>query len=395
LGWEGPLDAVTDARKQGQIPTRVILRSVVVMILSRLGSLNALEQTRPSGFWGRWLGRKLPSADTVGRVCNLVDLQGVRQVQHQIYDRLKRGKALADLVPGLSLAVVDGHECHATYRQRCGGCLERTIHAETGDRLQYYHRYVAVQIVAKDLCLALDIEPVLPGEDEVATTLRLLDRVVQDYPRAFDVIAGDAKYADPRFFHWALDHGKHALAVLKDDRRDLLQDAERLFADQPPTSVRDGTVRRECWDLEGFRTWPQVRLPVRVVRARETRSIRRQLDRQVEQLVSEWTWVTTLPKKLAPTGEVVVMGHDRWCIENEGFNELVNQWHANHVYKHEPTAMLVLCLLTLICLNLFLAFYQRNLKPAVRAAASMLLVSRRIAAELHAGLPGAYSGAPP
>ena len=71
LGWEKHLDAVRDDRRQPRIPTSVVLRSVVVMFLARLGSLNALEQSGPSRFWHRWLGRSMPSADTVGRVCAL------------------------------------------------------------------------------------------------------------------------------------------------------------------------------------------------------------------------------------------------------------------------------------------------------------------------------------
>jgi hypothetical protein len=77
---------------------------------------------------------------------------------------------------------------------------------------------------------------------------------------------GDSLYADHRFFHWALTHGKHVLAVLKDDHRDLLQEAQQLFEPMMPATLREGTVRRECWDLEGFHTWPQVEVPVRVVR---------------------------------------------------------------------------------------------------------------------------------
>ena len=77
------------------------------------------------------------------------------------------------------------------------------------------------------------------------------------------------------------------------------------------------------------------------------------------------------------------MGHDRWGIENEGFNELVNQYHADHVYRHEPTAMLVFWLLTQLCLNVFTAFFRRNLKPAARAAVSMLHVARLLLAELY------------
>ena len=83
---------------------------------------------------------------------------------------------------------------------------------------------------------------------------------------------------------------------------------------------------------------------------------------------------------------VVDMGHGRWSIENQGFNELVNRWHADHVYKHHPAALLVFLLLALLCLNVFMAFYHRNLKPAVRRAATMLHIAQLIAAELYAAI---------
>jgi hypothetical protein len=386
LKWDAPLEAIRDGRKQGRIPALTIVRAVLAMGFCRLGSLNALGQTKLSPFWRQWLGGNLPSPDTIGRVACLVDVEGVRALGHHLYDRLKRGKALVPPPHGLIAAVVDAHEMHATYKRHCPGCLERRIQTAQGERIQSYHRVVAVTLVARDLRLMLDAEPILPGEDEVAAALRLLDRVIRQYPRAFDLIQGDALYADPRFFHWAIQHGLYAMAVLKDDRRDLLQDAGRLFEDVPPTSARDGHCLRECWDLEGFTTWPQVKVPVRVIRSRETRSTRRQLDRQVHTQTTEWFWVTTLPKSQASTGAVVQIGHRRWDIENQGFNELVNQYHADHIYRHEPTAMLVFWLLMQLCLNIFVAFFRRNLKPAVQKAVSMLHVARLVQAELFAPL---------
>src|SRR5512140_2530742 len=50
LGWETALDAVSDRRRRPQIPTWRIVRALVVMFLCRLGSLNALGQSRPSRF---------------------------------------------------------------------------------------------------------------------------------------------------------------------------------------------------------------------------------------------------------------------------------------------------------------------------------------------------------
>jgi len=88
------------------------------------------------------------------------------------------------------------------------------------------------------------------------------------------------------------------------------------------------------------------------------------------------------------------LGHGRWTIENQGFNELVNRWYADHVYKHQAHAMLNFWLMAVLCLNLFLAFYRRDLKPAARQAASMLQIARQIAAELFGAFPAGPARAP-
>ena len=198
MGWEDFLDSIRDSRLQPQISTATVIRSVAVMFLSRLGSLHALEQSRPSRFWPRWLGRQMPSADTVGRVCALAEAEALRALHHQ-----------------------------------------------------------------------------------------------------------------------------------------------------------------------------------------------------VETLTSQWMWATTLPKTRASTRTILQIGHGRWSIENQGFNELVNQWHTDHVYKHEPRAMLIFCLMAMVCLNVFMAFYRRNLKPALRKAATMPCIARRVAAELLGDMPTDPARAPP
>ena len=388
LDWEGRLDSVTDGRQTPQIPTRVVMRSLVVMFLTRLGSLNALEQSKPSRFWRTWLGGAMPSADTVGRVCALAEPSDIRILGHHVYSRLKRMKALAPLAQGLNVAVADGHESHATYRRHCSGCLERIVHTAKGDRVQYYHRHVTIQLGGRDMCLLLDAEPMVPGESEITAAIRLLDRVVDNYPRAFDVVLGDALYANSVFFNHVLSKGKDVMAVLKDDRRDLLTDARSLFEQTPPAVIRQGRRTLLQWDMEGFTSWPQVNRPVRVVQSLDKRVIRRQLDGCKEELHSNWVWVTTLSAKRALTRTIVKFGHRRWAVENEGFNELATRWSADHVYKHDSCAMLVFCLLAMLCLNVFRAFYSRNLKPNLREAFSMLHISRLIAAELYQGIAG-------
>lgn len=383
LDWQAPLEAVCDSRTSPQIATATVLRSAVVMFLARLGSLNALEQSCRSTFWRKWLGAALPSADTVGRVCAEVEPEGLRLTARQVYARLKRGKALGPPPHGLMAAVLDAHESHATYRRCCQGCLQRTLETRNGPKVQYYHRHVTLQVVGRDLTVLLDAEAIRPGEGELSTAIRLLERVLEQYPRAFDVVMGDALYANSTFFNFVLSRGKHAMAVLKDETRDLWEDARSLFAETAPVEIPRGRWTAKCRDLEGFTSWPQVDRPVRVVESQERKTVRRQLDRRDEEVRSHWVWVTTLPGAGVSTRTVLQLGHRRWAIENEGFNELSTRQHADHVYRHHPRAMLVFLLLAMICCNVLMAFYRRDLKPALRRRVSMLHVSREIAGELY------------
>jgi len=387
---------VVDRRLQPRIPTAVIVKSVTVLFWARMGSLNALELTARSGFFRHWLGQCVCSADTIGRVNTLLDAEGLRRGIHHIYDRLKRNKALPDH-RGIGVAVLDGHESHTSYLQHCAGCLERTIHTEHTDRTQFYHRQVTLMLLpsARPGCepirLLLDHEPQRTGEDEVTTALRLLVRVIGSYPRAFDLVLADALYATAPFFNFLLARGKHALTVLKDDRRNLYQDAAGLFDHLP---ARQGSFRnRQClwWDFPDLLTWPQVNTPVRVIRSLETYSVKRQLDGKDDPGTRDWIWVTTLPAQPVSTERAVGFGHQRWDIENHGFNELVQGWHADHVYRHDPNAIECFLLTAFLACNLFHAFFALNLKPEIRKNRTQVFWRSFMAAEIYAGINPAIS----
>lgn len=149
VGIRQVLGGVTDTRKRPLIPTVRIVGSAFVMILLRLGSLNALEQTRRSRFWNQWLGGEIPSPDTGGRVFALANCDTIRAGIHEIYAHLKRNKALEPSRHGLVALVLDGHKSGASYRHCCPDCLQRTIHTAGGDHIQYYHRNFTAQLITK------------------------------------------------------------------------------------------------------------------------------------------------------------------------------------------------------------------------------------------------------
>ena len=250
---KGIVTLVSDRREKPRISTAAVVKSSLVLFWARLGSSNAWEQVGRARFWQRWLGEPAFSADTLGRVHALLDANGLRQGIHDVYEHLKRNKALPDIY-GLGVVVLDGHESHASYLRHC--LLQRTIHGVAGDRgVQFYHRQVTLLLLPGALPgreavrLLLDHEPQQPGEDEVQTALRLLARVLPAYPRAFDLVLADALYATAPFFNFLLAHGKHALVVLKDEGRNLYQDAAGLFHHVAP---QPGSYRSRQCQLVGF-----------------------------------------------------------------------------------------------------------------------------------------------
>ncbi len=380
------LGAVTDQRALPRISTSLVVKAVLAVYWSRLGSLNALEMTRAAKFWNTWLGRSLCSADSLGRIVARVDADTLRQGIHHVYDRLKRNKALADL-HGLGVAVLDGHETSASYRRCCAGCLKRTT---ASGETQFYHRNVTLMLLCGSppdrpaVRLLLDLEPQRAGEAELATALRLLERVLAAYPRAFDVVLADALYAVAPFLNFLLLHGKDALVVLKDERRDVYQDAAGLWAQQPPQLGSCDSRRCRWWDIPGLLSWPEVKEATRVVRSEESWTVKPQLTKEVTPQTASWVWLTTLSVAQARTEQIVRLAHLRWDIENHGFNELVNGWHADHLYRHQSRAVACFLLLAFLAYNLFHAFFARNLKPELRRGRTMAFWIHLIAAEIHA-----------
>ncbi|HUX28672.1 MAG TPA: hypothetical protein VMV39_07785, partial [Terracidiphilus sp.] len=93
--------------------------------------------------------------------------------------------------------------------------------------------------------------------------------------------------------------------------------------------------------------------------------------------------VTTLPSEQVPLPRAVGLGHQRWDIENHGFNELVQGWHADHVLKHDPAAIECFLLMTFLAFILFHAFLYLNVKPSLRQGKSKDFWARVMAAEIY------------
>ena len=67
-----------------------------------------------------------------------------------------------------------------------------------------------------------------------------------------------------------------------------------------------------------------------------------------------WSWATTLTKGQLSTRGLWRSGHDRWDIENNGFNVLSTHWGLDHCFKHTPEAIVNFLLTAFIALGFWL-----------------------------------------
>ena len=241
--------------------------------------------------------------------------------------------------------------------------------------------HVALQMVGVTPALILDIEQVRKGETEVAAGLRLLKRFKKKMPRFIDVITLDALYLQAPFVRETLKLGYGMVIILKQENRELYQDADKLFQITPSLKTTNGVTTSSIQDIEGLTSWKQLDNPTRVVRSFEEKIKRERIagkwtERKIEE---DWRWAVIFPDdSKPPAGLVKQWGHARWDEETRGFGELTQYWNLNHCYRHNPNAILALLMTLFITFALTTVFFQRNLKPPMREGKTRLHLARRL-----------------
>jgi hypothetical protein len=101
---------LVDSRSEPQIPTAAVFGTAFTMFATGRGSLNGIDQQRHfSGRLRDFVGPRVPSGDTIGRVYTQLDSGVLREVLAAVHLRIKRNKMLSNNADWL-FAAVDGHE---------------------------------------------------------------------------------------------------------------------------------------------------------------------------------------------------------------------------------------------------------------------------------------------
>ncbi len=338
------------------------------------------------------------------------DLAALETMLVQVNRTLKRNKGFdSGRVQGRIVAALDGIEVLSSYSRCCEACLERRISyveadGTPGERIQYYHRAVGCQIVSAPVKPILAIEWLQPGEGEDTAALRLFQRIAELYgPRFFDILLLDSLYAQAPVLRLTQELGWDVVIALKQERRELYQNAMGLFRARPADNEferrQEGEYRRiRLWqaaDLPFMQDYP---LPVRVVRSEEEVTRRKvQGGKPCQQTTrQQWLWISTLEGQAFPAQLIWQLGHLRWKNENNGWNDLTQNWALKHGFlhacKHRPktvaangelqsvpnrglaAVVLILCL----AFTLFSAFVRLHSKLFRRYRLTLVEVARQL-----------------
>ena len=340
---------LSDARHDPDIPPQAVFKALLYGFVFRIPSFKQLEGEIAEPSFQRWIGAPRPFKDDVLRysLCGF-DLNGLEQMLVDINRQLKRNKVFDQgRVQGHIVAALDGIEVLSSYSRCCDSCLERRIKSMDSEgnevvQIQYYHRAVGCQIVSSPVKPLLAVEWLQPGEGEDTAALRLLSRLPDLYgSRFFDILLMDSLYAQAPAIKLVIQNGWGLVVTFKQERRDLYQDAMGLFRQRPHNVCfsekrNGGDYEVKIWearDLSFTGDYPQ---PVTVVRSEENVT---KNHYQGKKLVAEttahgWMWISTLDPKIFSATQVRALGHDRWKNENNGWNDLTQNWALKHGFLH-------------------------------------------------------------
>lgn len=374
---------------RSQIPTDSALLAWILGFVARVHSREELGRLLDRPALHR-LTRRHISADSLARIAAQLDHDSLRaQLLVPLIRRMRRNKLWSPGSIGpFVMVAIDGTEPIRSAQRHCARCAART---RADGQTEYYHRVVVASIVGTHPRIVLDLEPVLPGESEVAAASRLVDRLAHFFPW-IHVFLLDAGFAQGPFLAQIDRLGRGFIVRVKDpDRRHLLQDAQALAARSQPTrwvtSWGHRRLRVQAWDQDGFTSWDSYPGTLRVLIVDEEElpepAARRRRTPFPGRLRPRAFYATNLSSGQLPTRALWEAAHHRWNLENTGFHQLKHEFHWNHAFAHQnPEALFSTWLLLAVAFNLFLVFVYRRLRAGRQGDRPL----RWFAQELYAAL---------
>lgn len=282
-----------------------------------------------------------------------LEVKDIENINKNIIKKVKENKIYRKgTIDNLLVVGIDGTEAFGSYKRKWNNCYnkkiknKKSVNGKEQIIEEEYHEQINVfaRIVGKRPGIILGYEKVTSNgnegkqEFEPNVGIKLIKRLKKIYGNGIDIIVGDAIYLRASVIKAVLEEGYQGVFRLKDNNKLLLEDAKGLFKKCKAKEYKSRGKTIKYWadnfEYSGFK--------VKVVKYEEE-------DRKGRK--QEIYVVSTDVNMRAMTINKII--HARWDIENNGFNELKNQWNMNHCYIADENAIDVIIQMIMISYNLW------------------------------------------
>ena len=269
-----------------------------------------------------------------GFIEGIKDMQvsDIENINKNIIRKAKENKIYRNgTIDNLVVVGIDGTEAFGSYKKKWDNCYNKKIKnkrfVDGKEQIveDEYHEQICVfaRIVGKRPGILLGYEKVTCNgnegkqEFEPNVGIKLVQKLKKTYGSGIDVIVGDAIYLRESVIKSVLEEGYQGVFRLKDNNRMLLENAKGTFKLCKVKKYSSKGTKIKYWsDIFEYYGYN-----VKVVRFEEEDQNGKKQEIYV---------VCTDTNMNEKTINKII--HARWGIENEGFNELKNQWNLKHCY---------------------------------------------------------------
>lgn len=282
-----------------------------------------------------------------------LNIERLENINKNIIRKAKENKIYRKgTIDNLVVVGIDGTECFGSYKKNWNNSYktvmknQKYINGKKQIVEEEYHKQIDVfaRIVGKRPGVIIGYEKITCNgnegkqEYEPNVAIKLIKRLKNVYGNGIDVIVGDAIYLRENVLKTIKEENYVGVIKLKDNNKELLENAKGVF------KLKEGKEFKS--KLKNVKYWSDIfeykGMKIKVVKYIEID----EKEREEEQYVIS----TDINLKEKTINKII---HERWDIENEGFNELKNQWNMKHCYIAEEKAIDVILQMIIMSYNIW------------------------------------------
>jgi hypothetical protein len=321
---------VGDARKHPLISPATIFKSLLLIPILRLKSLNQLDNYLRLPEIRRFIGSKREIV-----------------VSDSTMERSLKGFT-SDSVRKILKAVVRFAQAMGYHKVTL--CSGRKLIAGIVDGTTISKKLCSVFYEIGKVNLLVDVERIKKRGKELEASWKLMEKHLPDV----DIVIVDGLYYVKNRINWIRSQGKHILIKTKEKNLTLIQDAEELFQHyekfKDEVEYYEGIQIRDDGKKFSYTVWAVgdlttdgIDYPLKVAKVEMVNLINKETETYY--LITTWVELTGL--------EMKEIGQLRWRVENNAFKKGNEQFALKHAFINDEHAWEAMTLILFMGFNLF------------------------------------------